>query len=161
MQLAATKVEAIALLHSNSATLELNIKEELGQHLYRLIGCHNAHLGITHQGATDGTCMVGLKVLHNEVVGFATGQSLIKVIKPLVTLTTIYRVHHRDTLIDNEVRVIRNTIGNNILALEEVDIQIIDTNVYNTISYILNHTFIRGFRFILQISKKTTYYQNF
>jgi hypothetical protein len=47
--------------------------------------------------------VIGLEVLNNEIVWCATIERCLKVLQPLIALTTVYGIHNRNLLIEDNI----------------------------------------------------------
>ena len=98
------------------------------------VGVVGAEVGLHHierlRRGNDGCLRVGLRkgihragvvrlhMLHNEVIGCALAQRGGNLGNPLIGEVGVHTVHNRDLVIANQVRIVRHTVGNVILALE-------------------------------------------
>ena len=75
--------------------------------------------------------MVGFHVQRDEVVGRAPRESLVQTCHPLVTLRAVDRIHKGYLPVEDEVGVVRYTVGHTVLTLEEVDAVVVDADVFD------------------------------
>ena len=75
--------------------------------------------------------MIRLHVGNNQIVRLAVAQHLHQIFHPLFRCCRIYRVHNGKLLVLNHIGIIRNTIGDGILALKQVNGLVIYTNIKN------------------------------
>ena len=75
--------------------------------------------------------MIRFHVLHDEVIRCATFQAFFQVGKPFFALAFVGCIHDGNLFVHHEVRVIRNAIWHNVLTFEQIDGNIVYTNVFN------------------------------
>ena len=80
--------------------------------------------------------MVGFHVLNNQVVGLSAFKSVLKVVEPLVSKVAVNCIHNRDFAVDNHIGVIRHAVGDNVLALKEVNFVVVNADVTNVLCYV-------------------------
>ena len=73
--------------------------------------------------------MVGLQMVNHQVIGLAAGEGFGEVVHPLLPFPSIHRIQHRHFLIQDDIGVIRNPFGNNVLAFEQIEVEVIDTDI--------------------------------
>ena len=134
-----TQRECVALLHGDSVLREILTLEELRQHLNGACRGNDLYCWVFVHNRSNTTRVVGLHMLHNKIVGCAVGQSRTEVCEPLVHLAIVGRIHNGNLLVLNKIRVIRDAVGNHILALKEVQIGIINTYINNVVCYHFLH----------------------
>ena len=69
--------------------------------------------------------------MYNKIVDFASLQTLGKIIPPCFALALVGGVEHSHLLIENKVGVITHAFRHVILTFKEVNVQIINANVFN------------------------------
>ena len=80
--------------------------------------------------------MVGLHVLNHKVVGLASAQRVLKIVKPLVGKGGIHRVHNGDLLVRDQIGIIRHAVRHYVLTLKEINGMIVHTNVSDVFCYV-------------------------
>ena len=130
MQSMSAERERIALFDRYRALREIDPLEELRHHLHRACRCDDLHLRELAQKSLNATCVVGLQMVNNEVVGRATAECREQFRVPLVVLARIDRIHHRNFLIENQIGVVRDAVGDDVLALEQIQIGVINTDIF-------------------------------
>ena len=131
LQCVATKRKGVTLLHRQGTSRKVALVEELRYHLNCTLRCHNRHLGITSCDSGKASCVVGLHMLHHKIVGCSALQDLLYICKPLLAFATIHTIHNCQLLVDNRIRVVGYAIRNDVLALEEVQVGIINTDIFD------------------------------
>ena len=126
----AAETERIALGHDDAA-VGIVRTEELCRHGEGLGAAHNAHRGEAFHRGGYVCGVVGFHVQRYEVVGCAPRESLVQTCHPLVTLCAIDRIHKGYLLVEDEVGVVRYTVGHTVLTLEEVDGVVVDADVFD------------------------------
>ena len=77
--------------------------------------------------------MVGLHVLHDQVVGLSALQGGGEVVQPLVGEFGIHRVHHGDLLVPDHIGVVGHAVGHHILPLEQVHLVVVYAYIQNIV----------------------------
>ena len=86
-------------------------------------------------------------MLNYKIVGGAAVESGGEVVQPLVGETSVNRVHNGDLLVEDDVGVVRHSVGHVILTLEKVNLAV----VYTYIFYVFgNIHFVNSFLFGFQ-----------
>ena len=83
--------------------------------------------------------MVRLHVVSHEICRLTAGKSLFEVSPPFLTLAGIGSIHDCYLLILDEVRVICHSVWHFVLALEEIDVKVINANILDCRCDIINH----------------------
>ena len=129
-----TQFECIALLHSDDTPLEVETLEEVGQHLHSLSATHQLQARILLQHPCDECRMVGFHVMGYQIVWLATIERSRQVSLPLLSFATIGSIHHSYLVIVNQIGIITHALRHNILALKEIDVEIVNTDILDGIS---------------------------
>ena len=91
---------------------------------------HNLCLGVALHKGGDASRVIGLHVMDNQVVGRTSIERGLEVAEPLVDKTTVDRIGDSDLLAQDNVAVVCHTVlGHIVLALEQVNVVIVDANV--------------------------------
>ena len=131
MQRVMAKFQSITLFHQKQAALKADAVEEVGQHLGSGGGAHERHLGIKAHHLTDESGVIGLHVVADEIVGLTACEGFRKLTLPLRPHSGVGRIHHGDLVVEDDVAVVTHALGHHILALEEVDVEIVGTDIAN------------------------------
>ena len=126
------ELEGIALF-DDDASVGVIGAEEIHHHVKRLDGGYDGRLGIGFQENVDIRAVVGLHVLYDKVIGLSAAQSRLDILQPLIAEALIDGVHDRDFIVYDSVGIIRHTVGHDILALEQVDIVVVNADVLDII----------------------------
>ena len=89
----------------------------------------NSGFRICFQKYRDIRRVIGFHVLHNEIIRLAAAQSLAEIIQPLMRKIAIDRIHDRDFLIQNDIRIVRHAIRHAILPFKQVYPMVIHANI--------------------------------
>ena len=95
--------ERITLLHCDCILREILTLEELRQHLNSARRSYNLYVGILLHNLGNAARVVGLHMLHNEIVGRAAIECRAEVCEPLVHLTIVGRIHYGNLLVLNKI----------------------------------------------------------
>ena len=77
--------------------------------------------------------MVRLHVLDDQIVRLTVTQSVADILKPFVGKILIHRIHDGNLLVHDGIGVIGHAVGDNILALEQVYLMVVYTDVLDII----------------------------
>ena len=122
------QLQGVALLDLNAAFRKVGAEEVLH---------HGEGLGRTDEGGVgvgvhkdlDVGAVVGLHVLDHQVVGLAAAELGGQVGEPLPGEVLVHGVHDGDFPVQDQVGVVGHTQRHLVLALEEVDLVVVDANV--------------------------------
>ncbi len=84
--------------------------------------------------------MVRLHVMDDQVVGRPAGERFGQVGLPFLAFAAVGRVEHGDLLVENDIGVIGHALGDDVLALEEVEVEIVDTDELDGCRDIFGHS---------------------
>ena len=73
--------------------------------------------------------MVGLHVVHDQIVRLAAAQCLREVGLPLPFLADVSRVHDGDPVVQDNIGVVGHSFGYDILAFEKVEVEVVDSDI--------------------------------
>ena len=85
--------------------------------------------------------MVGFHVMYHQIVGLTSLQSIVQMAFPFVSLACIGSVHDGHLIVHDEPTVVTHTLGYDVLAFEEVYVQVIHTDV----PYAWGNVHVHGF----------------
>ena len=123
-----TEVKLVTIMNSaralhRDAFVEL-LHEEKG-----FFRCQNLRLRIRLTESANRTTMIGLHMLHNQIIGLATFQRSCQFLQPFVGLTRVNRIHYRNLLSSQQITVIAHSFRQFILTFKEVQLGIITTDI--------------------------------
>ena len=121
--------QCITLFYSDHATCKINAIKKVSQHLHGLCTAYQLHTRISLQHPSNECRVIGLHVVSHQVVRLSAVQSSRQILFPLLTLSAVSSIHHCYLLIINEIRVITHALGHHILALKQIDVQIVYTDI--------------------------------
>ena len=128
-QAVTTQVEHIALFDDHLALGEVGAKV-VDHHAESAHAGHNLRLGIALHKGGDTSGVIGLHVMDDQVVGRTPIEHGLEVAEPLVDKASVNRIGDGDLLAQDDVAVVCHTVlGHVVLALEQVNVVIVDANV--------------------------------
>ena len=128
-QAVAAQVEHVALFDDHLALGIIGAKV-VDHHAEGAHAGHNLCLGIALHKGGDAGGVIGLHVMDDQVVGRAAVEHGLEVAEPLVDKTAIDRIGDSDLLAQDNVAVVCHTVlGHIVLALEQVNVVIVNANV--------------------------------
>ena len=77
--------------------------------------------------------MVGLHVLYNEIIGLFAVKHALNVCKPLFAEMRVNAVENGDFVVENDVGIVRHTVGNDVLPLEQINAIVVYADVFNIV----------------------------
>ena len=123
-----SEAERIVLLDDDAA-VSVIAAEKVLHHLERLCGCHNSCIRIEVQEVCDICGVIGLHVLHNEIIRLSAVQRSSKVIEPLMRKIAVNGIHDGNLLIHDDIRIIRHAVRDVILPLKQIDLMVVDADI--------------------------------
>ena len=128
-QAVATQVEHVALFDDHLALGIIGAKV-VHHHAEGAHAGHNLRLGIALHKGGDASRVIGLHMVNDQVVGRAAVEHGFEVTEPLIDKTTVDRIGDGDLVAQDNVAVVCHTVlGHVVLALEQVNVVIVDANV--------------------------------
>ena len=125
----ATQVEHVALFDDH-LTLGVVGAKVVDHHAEGAHAGHYLCLGVALHKGGDASRVIRLHVMDNQVVGRTSIERGLEVAEPLVNKTTIDRIGDGDLFAQDNVAVVCHTVlGHIVLALEQVNVVIVDANV--------------------------------
>ena len=82
--------------------------------------------------------MVRFQVVNHQVIRFAPSKSGFQIGKPFIHLVGIDRVGHGNLLFHNHIRIVRHALGHHVLAFEQIQVAVIDTDVLDIFAKVLH-----------------------
>ena len=80
--------------------------------------------------------MVGLHMLHDQIVGRALAERGTYLSQPFVGKTSVNSVQYGNLLVNDHVGIVAHSVWNTVLTFEQINVGIIDTNIKNVIKYL-------------------------
>ena len=125
----AAQVEHIALFDDHLALGEVGAKV-VDHHAEGTHAGHDLRLGIALHKGSDTGGVIGLHVMDDQVVGRTAIEHGLEVAEPLVDKASVDRIGDSDFIAQDNVAVVCHTVlGHVVLALEQVNVVIVDTDV--------------------------------
>ena len=128
--------EGVPFLHGEG--VERLPVEELAQEDERLRRGDDDDIRILLRQCEDASGMVRFHMVDHQVVGFPAAQGLFQLRQPLLPLPGIDRVHDGHFFVQDEVRIIGHSFGHDILALEQVQVQVVHADILDFRGQILS-----------------------
>ena len=133
-----TEFKSVALFNGGNSR-RVNIAK-LRQHTKCRTGHNKLHIRIFIRNCLNTIAMVRFKMLNNEIIGFFTTQRFTQIFLPSVNGDFIHCVHNSNFVIKNNIGVISHSLFEHILTFKKVNVVIVYTYVFYTITY-FNHSF--------------------
>ena len=125
----AAQVEHVALFDDHLALGVIGAKV-VDHHAEGAHAGHDLGLRIALHKGSDASGVIGLHVMDNQVVGRTPIERGLEVAEPLVNKTSVNRIGDSDLFAQDNVAVVCHTVlGHIVLALEQVNVVIVDANV--------------------------------
>ena len=116
--------------------------KELSQEDQGLGRRHDPNVGILPCQCQDASGMVRFHVMDNQIIRFPAAEGLFQPFEPLFPLPGIDRIHHGHFFVQDEVGIIGHSLGNNVLAFEQIEVQVVHSDVPDVGTDILVHNCI-------------------
>ena len=138
VQLVLAQIQNVAVSHFDGLA-DLDVREVLSNHLEGLLVAYHYRLGVLLHEGLDGSGMVRLHVLDDQIIRSHAPQSQFDVLQPLLSLPLVDGIHDRDLVIDDGVGIVSHTVGHDILALEQVDIVVVGADINDRVCDVSVH----------------------
>ena len=128
-QAVAAQVEHVALFDDHLALGVIGAKV-VDHHAEGAHAGHDLSLGIALHKGSDASGVIGLHMVNDQIIRRATVEHGLDVAEPLVNKTTVDRIGDSNLLAQDNVAVVCHAVlGHVVLALEQVNVVIVDANV--------------------------------
>ena len=125
----AAQVEHVAIFDDHLALGEVGSKV-VDHHAEGAHACHDLRLGIALHKGSDAGGVIGLHVMNDQVVGRTAIEHGLEVAEPFVDKASVDRIGDGDFVAQNNIAVVCHAVlGHVVLALEQVNVVIVDTDV--------------------------------
>ena len=121
--------QRIAILHFDVERVFHTI--EAAHHAERLLVADNLNIRIVFLHQSDGTAVVGFHVVDDQIVHLSVADNLADVLQVLREEVHFHGVYQRHLLIDNEITVVTNAVGQRPKAFEERLVAVVNAHVMN------------------------------
>ena len=123
------EVKLATFLDNNAAARKIGAKVVL-HHLESHGRGNNPSLGIAVHESSDACGVIGLHMVNDQVVGRATVERSLEVAQPLINKMSVDGIGNSHFIGKNNVTVVRHAVfAHVVLALEQIDVVIVDANV--------------------------------
>ena len=139
-----TQLERVVVLHLHQIVGDA--VEALG-HAECLLVAHNLDFGIVFAYQGDGPAVVGLHVVHHEIVDGAVAYHLVYILKILDKEVHLHGVDEADFLVDDEIGVVRHSVGQRPQALEEFLVAVVDAYIVDLVGYFRHDVYVSDLMF--------------
>ena len=125
----ATQVEHVALFDDH-LTLGVVGAKVVDHHAEGAHAGHNLCLGVALHKGGDASRVIGLHVMDDQVVGRTAVERGLEVAEPFVDKASVNRIGDSDFIAQDNIAVVCHAVlGHVVLALELVNVVIVDTDV--------------------------------
>ena len=125
----AAQVEHVALFDDHLTLGEVGAKV-VDHHTEGAHAGHDLGLGVALHKGGDASRVVGLHMMNDQVIGRTAIEHGLDVAEPLINKAGIDRIGDSDLFAQDNVAVVCHTVlGHIVLALEQVNVVIVDANV--------------------------------
>ena len=112
------EAERVALVHQDRAGVDIELKVVL-DHVADLLVADDLRVGIAQHGVAQRLGVVGLHVMHHDVIERTAVQDVGHVLKELTGHGVIHRVEQDGLLVEQDVGVVAHAAGDGVDALEQ------------------------------------------
>ena len=128
-KLVSTEVKLAAFLDNYAAARKIGAKVVF-HHLESHGRGNNLSLGIALHEGGDTCGVIGLHMVHNQVVGRAAVEHGLEVAQPLIDEMGVDGIGDSHLVGKNHITVVRHAVlAHVVLALEQIDVVVVDANV--------------------------------
>lgn len=110
--------EGVALGHQMQAAADTEV-EELLHHLGYQLVAYDGHFGVVHHQFAQGSGVVHLHVLDDDIVQLTATEHVIQILQILLGSGSVHSVEHHGFLIQQDIGVVRHAHGDLVDALEQ------------------------------------------
>ena len=128
-----SEFQHVTLLDGLRPSGHVDAIEELPEHLDGLGASHKYEAGIGSERPGYERGVIGLHMMYDKIVGFAAGKGLYEVGFPLLALAGVGGVHYGNLFVEDDIGVVGHAIRNYILAFKEVEVQVVDSDIFYTV----------------------------
>ena len=128
-----TEGQRVAVGYHKAAVFVL-VAEKVLHHDEGLGGCHNGGVRVVLEEVGHVCGVVGLHMLHDQIVGRTTRKSILQIVKPLVGEACVHGVNDGYLLVKNDVGVVRHSVGDGVLTLKQIDSVVVYADVLNILA---------------------------
>ena len=135
----AAERERVAFLNGQRTAFQRDAFEELRKHLERGGRGYerDGRIGFQHPGDKGG--MVGLHMVDHQVIRLAVSERFGQVGLPGFALAGVGRIEHGDFPVEDHIGIVGHSFGNVVLALEQVEVEVVDADKFDGGGDILGH----------------------
>ena len=76
--------------------------------------------------------MIRLHMLNHKIIRCFSGKYLFYIVQPFFGKKSIHRIHNGDFLIQDHIGIVRHSIRNLILSLEQIHLMVVYTHIFYT-----------------------------
>ena len=113
-------------------------RHKLRQQSKRLCRRHKRRFRVLRDKISNSTGMVRFQMVNHQVIRLTASESSVQIGKPLAHLVGIHRVRHGNLFVQNHIRIIRHTLGYHVLAFEQIQIAVIDTDILDVFAKVFH-----------------------
>ena len=129
LQAAGPQVQDISFLEGNGTIRKIKTVKELTQHLDRFGRSGQFDLGPGFEDLTDQRRVVRLHVVDDQIIRSTAGQGLFQVLLPLPALAGVDSIEDGNLSPIQQVGIVRHSVGDGILALEQVQVVVLGSDI--------------------------------
>ena len=106
--------------------------EEVFHHSEGFCGCDHGSAGINLKEAVYISRMVRLHMLDYKIIRFSSVESSVEIIQPFVREVCVDGIHYGDFFVEDNVRIIRYSVGYRILTFKYVYFAVVNAYISDT-----------------------------
>ena len=144
----AAGAEGVALVDQVQAAADVEVKELL-HHFGDLLVADDGHVGIAQHQLRQGGGVVHLHVLHDDIVQLAAAEHVGHVLQILAGGGGVHRVEHDGLVVQQDIGVVGNALGDLVDALEQGQAAVIGADPVQIAGYIADTIHVRATSFLL------------
>ncbi len=109
------------------------IAEKLSHHHESLSRSNDLRVRVLLRKHLDIRRVIGLHMLYYQIIWRLTAENTFEITQPLIAEMRVYRIHDRDLLIKDNIRIIRHSVRHIVHTLKQIDLVVVNANVFDII----------------------------
>ena len=126
----ASKGKFFTFFYRNCTVCQICDFKELWKHCNSFCTCHDLGFRIFVCKFFDASGMIRFQMRYNQIIRYSSIQHPLQILFPFVCLSRINRIHNCDLLVQDHIRVVGYSVWNDVLALKEIQILIICSDIF-------------------------------
>ena len=126
------KTERSSVFHFQLLAFQIQFKKVTNHAECFCIGNYSG-IRINLQEICNIGSVIWFHMLYDKVVWLAAIQNLLNIVKPFVGKVCVYSIHNCNLVVQDYIGIIRHSIGNLVLPLEQVNLVVINAYIFDAV----------------------------